>query len=107
MHYVFKQCLNSREVIAYTDANHAINRSQSGAVIKLGDNVVTWRSMKQSEVSISSAESEVKALAMTSVLAEYVSTLRESLCLPTPVKGDKMRQHCSDRTSHRRRILAD
>ena len=40
--------------------------------------------MKQSEVSLSSAESEVQALAMTGVLADYVSTLRESLCLPTP-----------------------
>ena len=41
--------------------------------------------MKQSEVSLSSAESEVQALASTDVLAEYVKTLRESLCLPTPV----------------------
>ena len=77
----FKSCPNSREVIAYTDANHATNRSQSGAVIKLGENVVTWRSMKQSEVSLSSGESEVQALAMTGVLADYVSTLREPLCL--------------------------
>ena len=60
-HYAlcFKSCSNSRDVIAYTDANHATNRSQSGAVIKLGENVVTWRSMKQSETSLSSAESEV------------------------------------------------
>ena len=41
--------------------------------------------MKQSEVSLSSAESEVLALSMTGVLADYVMTLRESLCLPTPV----------------------
>ena len=41
--------------------------------------------MKQSEVSLSSAESEVQALSMTGVLADYVMTLRESLCLPTPV----------------------
>ena len=81
----FKACpKNCMDVIAYTDANHATNRSQSGAVIKLGENVVTWRSMKQSEVSLSSAESEVQALAMTGVLVDYVSTLRESLCLPTP-----------------------
>ena len=40
--------------------------------------------MKRSEVSVSSAESEVQALAMTGVLADYVSTLRESLFLPTP-----------------------
>ena len=85
-HYglTFKSCQNFMDVIAYTDANHATNRSQSGAVIKLGENVVTWRSAKQTEVSRSSAESEVQALSMTAVLAEYITTLRESLCLPTP-----------------------
>ena len=71
-------------MIAYTDANFSTKRSQTGAVIKLGNNVVAWRSMKQSEVSLSSAESEVQALASTEVLADYVTTLRESLCLPTP-----------------------
>ena len=40
--------------------------------------------MKQTEVSLSSAESEVQALASTEVLADYIKTLRES-CLPTPV----------------------
>ena len=80
----FKKCSDSSEVIAYTDANFSAKRSQSGALVKLGENVITWRSMKQSEVSSSSAESEVQALAMTGVLAEYVATLRESLCLPTP-----------------------
>ena len=40
--------------------------------------------MKQTEVSLSSAESEVQALASTDVLADYRNTLRESLCLPTP-----------------------
>ena len=40
--------------------------------------------MKQTEVSTSSAESEVQALASTDVLADYVKTLSESLCLPTP-----------------------
>ena len=76
---------NYQDVIAYTDANFAVKRSQTGAVIKLGNNVVAWRSMKQTEVSMSSAESEVQALASTEVLAEYIKTLRESLCLPTPV----------------------
>ena len=72
------------EVIAYTDANFSVKRSQTGAVVKLGVNVAAWRSMKQSEVSLSSAESEVQALASTEVLADYIKTLRESLCLPTP-----------------------
>ena len=70
---------------SYTDANFSVKRSQTGAVVKLGDNLVAWRSMKQSEASMSSAESEVQALASTEVLADYIKTLRESLCLPTPV----------------------
>ena len=53
-------------------------------MIKMGTNVVTWKSMKQSEISLSSAESEVQALASTAVLADFIKTLRESLCLPTP-----------------------
>ena len=39
--------------------------------------------MKQSTISSSSAESEVQALASTETLADFVKTLRESLCLPT------------------------
>merc|ERR1711895_181404 len=81
----FKPCSNYHGVIAYTDANFSTKRSQTGAVIKLGNNLVAWRSMKQTEVSMSSAESEVQALASTEVLADYIKTLRESLCLPTPV----------------------
>ena len=63
----------------------SVKRSQTGDVVKLGTNVVAWRSMKQTEVSISPPESEVQALASIEVLADYIKTLRESLCLPTPV----------------------
>ena len=78
-------------MIASTDANHAVKRSQTGSVVKLGVNVVAWRSMKQTEVSTSTAESEVQAVASTDTLGDYVKTLRESLCLPTPtieLRGD-------------------
>ena len=68
-----------KKSFAYTDANFSIKRSQTGAVIKLGINVVAWRSMKQTDSAISTAESEVQALASTEVLAEYIRTLRESL----------------------------
>merc|ERR1712240_217341 len=81
----FRACKNSDEVIAYTDANFSVQRSQTGAVIKLGVNVVAWRSMKQTESTISTAASEVQALASTEVMAEFIRTLRESLCLSTPV----------------------
>ena len=72
----FRSCTNFKEVIAYTDANFSVKRSQTGAVIKLGINVVAWRSMKQTDSAISTAESEVQALASTEVLAEYIRTLR-------------------------------
>ena len=58
----FKACKNSEEVIASTDANFSIERSQTGAVIKLGVNVVAWRSMKQTDSAISTAEKESKHL---------------------------------------------
>ena len=36
----FRPCNNYQEVIAYTDANFSTKRSQTGAVVKLGINVV-------------------------------------------------------------------
>ena len=45
--------------------------------------------MKHTDSAISTAESEVQALASTEVLAEYIRTLRESLCLPTSVVRGK------------------
>ena len=78
----FRPCRNYQSVIAFTDANFSSKGSQTGAAVKLGLNVVAWRSMKQTEVSLSSAESEVQALASTEVLADCIKTLRESLCLP-------------------------
>ena len=81
----FRPCNNHQEIIAYTDANFSTKRSQTGVVVKLERNVVAWRSMKQAEVSVRSAEREVQALASADVLADYVKTLRESLCLPTPM----------------------
>ena len=85
----FRACKNHEDVIAYTDANYAVKRSQTGSVIKLGENVITWRSMKQSTIAQSTAESEVQALANTATLVEFVRTLRESLSTHNEC-GDKM-----------------
>ena len=79
----FRRCNNQQEAITYTDANFSVKRSQTGVVVKLGSNVVAWRSMKQSEVSVNIVESEVQALASADLLGDYVKTLRESRC-PTP-----------------------
>ena len=80
----FQQCNNSEDIIAYTDANFSVQRSQSGTVIKLGENIVAWRSAKQPKTVLNTAESEVHACACTSHIADYVKELRESLCLATP-----------------------
>ena len=80
----FRACENNGDMIAYTDANFGVKRSQSGTVIKLGSNTVAWRSAKQPKSVLNTAESEVHACACTSNIAEYVKELRESLCLPTP-----------------------
>ena len=82
----FKYCDGFQDVIAYTDANFSVKRSQTGSIVKLGENVITWRSMKQPTVSSSSAESEVQALADTKKLVDYIKTLRESVCMPTSVE---------------------
>ena len=71
-------------VIAYGDASFAIKRSQTGTIIKIGDNTVCWRSSKQPQVAKSTADSEVTAMASTAILGDYVKTLRESLFIPTP-----------------------
>ena len=81
----FKTCKYGEDVIAYTDANFAVSRSQTGSFIKLGTNAVTWRSTKQTTVARSTADSEVQAVATTEILADYIKALRESVCLPTPV----------------------
>ena len=71
-------------MIAYTDANHDVKRSQTGSVIQIGTNVITWKSHKQATISMSSAESEAQALASTEVLADFIKALRESTCVYTP-----------------------
>ena len=40
----FRKCINHDEVIAYADANFAIERSQSGSVVQLGLSSIAWRS---------------------------------------------------------------
>ena len=42
----FKACKDFQDVIGFTDANFSAKRSQTGSVVKLGVNVITWRFMK-------------------------------------------------------------
>ena len=52
----FKPCSNHQEVVAFTDANFSAKRSQTGAVVKLGLNVVACRLMKQRSIGKLSRE---------------------------------------------------
>ena len=80
----FKPCENHGDMIAFTDANFGVTRSQSGTVVKLGENTVAWRSARQCKSVTSTAESEVYACACTTNIADHIKELRESFCLPTP-----------------------
>lgn len=66
---LFKKARNINITLeAYTDADYVGSlvdrRSTSGYCIFLGDNLVTWRSKKQSVVARPSAESEFRSMAL-------------------------------------------
>ena len=71
---IFRKCINHDKVIAYADANFAVERSQSGTVVKLGINTVTWGSPRQPATILSTVESEVQAAANTGIVVECVKT---------------------------------
>ena len=58
------------ELRAYSDASYARNstdrRSVTGFCVFLGDSLISWKSKKQSVVSLSSTEAEYRAMASTS-----------------------------------------
>ncbi|KAL9285705.1 putative RNA-directed DNA polymerase [Arabidopsis thaliana] len=59
----------SLQVNAFCDADYnscpTTRRSLTGYMVMLGDSPVTWKTKKQSRVSLSSAEAEYRAMAMT------------------------------------------
>ena len=75
---VFKKS-KDLNVVAYGDANYDTKRSQTGIVVMVGGNTVTWRSCKQASTATSSADSEVQAMQLTAVLGELVKLLMESV----------------------------
>lgn len=75
--------INSLILDAYVDADFGsdINdrKSISGFVIKLNNNVICWKSKKQSVVALSSAESEYISLALCLTECIYIKQLIENV----------------------------
>ncbi|XP_059285884.1 uncharacterized mitochondrial protein AtMg00810-like [Lycium ferocissimum] len=68
-HGLLLSSIYTNSVTAYCDADWAAclltGKSVTGYMVKVGNSVVSWKSKKQTTVSISSAESEYRSLATT------------------------------------------
>ena len=77
-------------IVIYIDSDYAgsldDSRSTSGYCSFIGGNLVTWRSKKQKEVSLSSAEAELRALKKGVSESMWIKDILQDLCL-LPSKG--------------------
>lgn len=80
------------EMPAYCDADYATcpmsRRSITGFCIKLGESLLSWKTKKQSTVSLSSAEAEYRSMAKT--VCEVVWLRGLLLDLGVQVKGSTL-----------------
>jgi hypothetical protein len=96
---LYKKCDN-RNIEIYTDADWAGNiidrRSTSGYCSYVWGNLVTWRSKKQHVVSRSSAESELRALALGICEGMWIQRLLKELGMEslTPIQ-----MHCDNQAA--------
>ncbi|XP_044497649.1 uncharacterized mitochondrial protein AtMg00810-like [Mangifera indica] len=75
------------KVTAYCDSDWGTclmtRRSLTGFCLKLGDSLISWKTKKQSTVSLSSAEAEYKAIAKTTCKIIWVRGLLKDLRIET------------------------
>ena len=88
----------SFDLLAYCDADWAScphsRKSVSGFVIFLGNTLISWKSKKQTTVSLSSAEAEYRSLRRLIAELSWLSRLLHELTItsitPIPVKCDNL-----------------
>ena len=86
------------DLLAYCDADWAScphsRRSVSGFVVFLGNTLISWKSKKQTIVSLSSAEAEYRSLRRLTSELSWLTRLLHELTItsvtPIPVKCDNM-----------------
>ncbi|KAI3703128.1 hypothetical protein L6452_28884 [Arctium lappa] len=74
-------------LVGYCDADfagdHDTRRSTTGYVFMLGTGAISWCSKRQQTVSLSTAEAEYRAAAMTAQESTWLRQLLKDLCQPT------------------------
>ena len=90
----------SLQVNAFCDADYnscpTTRRSLTGYMVMLGDSPVTWKTKKQSRVSLSSAEAEYRAMAMT---CKELLWLKEVLQFLGVKHSQPMRLYCDSQAA--------
>ncbi|KAG8482872.1 hypothetical protein CXB51_023953 [Gossypium anomalum] len=81
---IFLSAESKTQLIAYCDSDWAAcpmtRRSVTGFCIKLRDSLVSWKSKKQSTVSLSSAEAEYRSIASTVAEIVWLNGLLKDIC---------------------------
>ena len=73
--------VTKQDVVLYThaDAGFGEDESQTGIATFMGENMIDWRSIKQTQVPRSTAEAEITALALGGIVIEGFQALLEGM----------------------------
>lgn len=108
LHYIKHTCSqgitfsknNSLTLRAYSDSDWATcpttRRSISGMIILMGDSPISWKSKKQQTVSLSSAEAEYRALAITTVELVWLRNLLKDM---SHIVTDPITLYCDNQSA--------